>query len=483
MKLEDLWNWNSRVTRLAYFLAGCIGFAVKHNLDRLLAHHYGLRWNLWSYWLPLEEAGRPRTLAEPHGRFFELLVLTALPFIWIGVTLTLNRLRDAGQPLWLVILFFAPVVNLLFFAVLSVLPTRARGAEAAHSKADDMTFLKLGVQSRAGSAILAALVAGALGMSLAYADIRSLGMYGLGVFLALPFVMGYLAVWLHCLMQPRGSLDVVVVVSLALVFAGLGILAVAIEGLVCLAMAAPIAWILAVMGGYLAFLIHNRPDPHGAIASPLAALFLALPVLFGAEHFAGPPVPRYQVHTSMDIDAPPLVVWNRLIAFPPITAPRDLPFRLGIAYPIEARIQGEGLTADRECRFSTGSFKEPILAWVPGRHFAFGVADEPLLMKEMTPYHDIKVRHLEDHDFQPERADFVLTLLPDGGTRLEGTTTYQNKMWPGLYWRLWTDAIVHAIHRRVFAQIKRLAEADARAHAASAYTMSPAFPPFRLGHQ
>jgi hypothetical protein len=81
-------------------------------------------------------------------------------------------------------------------------------------------------------------------------------------------------------------------------------------------------------------------------------------------------------------------------------------------------------------------------------------------MKETSPYENIHVRHLEDHDFQPERADFVLVPLPNGSTRLEGTTTYQNKMWPGMYWRLWTDAIIHSIHNRVFNHVKALAEAD-----------------------
>jgi len=94
-------------------------------------------------------------------------------------------------------------------------------------------------------------------------------------------------------------------------------------------------------------------------------------------------------------------------------------------------------------------------------------------MKEMSPYRSIKVRHLEDHDFQPERADFVLTALPNGGTHLEGTTTYRNKMWPGLYWRLWTDSIVHSIHRRVFAHVRQLAEADARSLRARAAAANP----------
>lgn len=84
-----------------------------------------------------------------------------------------------------------------------------------------------------------------------------------------------------------------------------------------------------------------------------------------------------------------------------------------------------------------------------------------LLAQETSPYGDIKVRRLEDHDFQPERVDFVITRLPNGNSRLEGTTTDQNKMWPGAYWIIWTDGLIHSIHRRVFEYIKQLAEADA----------------------
>jgi hypothetical protein len=83
-------------------------------------------------------------------------------------------------------------------------------------------------------------------------------------------------------------------------------------------------------------------------------------------------------------------------------------------------------------------------------------------MKEWSPYGDIQVRHLEDHDFKPERANFCLTALPGGRTRLDGWTTYENRMWPGMYWRLWTDEIVHQIHGRVFRHVEKLAEEDAR---------------------
>jgi hypothetical protein len=88
-------------------------------------------------------------------------------------------------------------------------------------------------------------------------------------------------------------------------------------------------------------------------------------------------------------------------------------------------------------------------------------------MQEWTPYARIQPRHLSEHYFQAETADFVLVPLPGGRTRLEGTTTYQNRMWPASYWRLWSDAIVHHIHLRVFRHIRQLAERDARTSSAA----------------
>ncbi|HET6928675.1 MAG TPA: hypothetical protein VFI45_00015, partial [Candidatus Acidoferrum sp.] len=316
--------------------------------------------------------------------------------------------------------------------------------------------------TRVGSAAAAVVLTALLGVVVTWGILRFVGKYGLTLFISLPFVMGYLAVAIYGRTQPVDSGDMLGVVSLSVLLTGAGITAIAVEGIICLLMAAPLAWVLAVFGGFLAMLIHGRANSPRATPAMYAVMLVSLPALLGVEHVAPPPVPRFQVHTSIEIAAQPEIVWKRLIEFPPLPAATEWPFRLGISYPIEARITGEGLTADRECRFSTGSFKEPMLAWEPGRHFAFSVSDEPLLMKETSPYENIHVRHLEDRDFQPERADFVLVRLPNGGTRLEGTTTYQNKMWPGQYWRLWTDAIIHSIHNRVFHHVKNLSEADAR---------------------
>jgi hypothetical protein len=66
-----------------------------------------------------------------------------------------------------------------------------------------------------------------------------------------------------------------------------------------------------------------------------------------------------------------------------------------------------------------------------------------------------------DHYLQSRQGEFLLERLPDGRTKLIGTTWYSNRMWPAAYWHLWSDYIIHRIHGRVLDHIKTLAEESA----------------------
>ena len=92
----DLWNWRGTVGRGKYLAVGVILFGVKHLLDRIVATSvFGQPWGLFNYWVPVDSV---EITSIPLGqlRFYSTLVAVALPFIWIGVSLTLRRLRDIG---------------------------------------------------------------------------------------------------------------------------------------------------------------------------------------------------------------------------------------------------------------------------------------------------------------------------------------------------------------------------------------------------
>jgi hypothetical protein len=57
-----------------------------------------------------------------------------------------------------------------------------------------------------------------------------------------------------------------------------------------------------------------------------------------------------------------------------------------------------------------------------------------------------------------ERGEFLLSDVAPNRTRLEGHTWYRNHIFPELYWNLWSDALIHRIHRRVLEHVKVVSE-------------------------
>src|SRR5215467_892600 len=130
MSFADLWRWDGKVSRALYAGVGLVGFAIKHNLDRLIASSFLGYKNSFNYWAPLGKAARLNHLSNLETKLLATLLLVSIPFVWVGVAMTVKRLRDAGQPVWLVVLFFIPFINLLFFLVLCSLPPREISPES-----------------------------------------------------------------------------------------------------------------------------------------------------------------------------------------------------------------------------------------------------------------------------------------------------------------------------------------------------------------
>jgi hypothetical protein len=222
-------------------------------------------------------------------------------------------------------------------------------------------------------------------------------------------------------------------------------------------MAAPIglvlAWIGAIIGRAIA-LSGGRDRPADSIAP---FFLLALPASALGERSVARPTPR-DVTTAIEIDAPPERVWPNVVGFSELSEPPEWFFRLGIAYPKRARIEGAGVGAVRRCEFSTGPFVEPITVWSPPSRLAFDVASQPPSMTEWSPYRTVHAPHVEGY-MRSTGGEFDLLRLPGDRTRLEGTTHYTLSIFPEAYWTPYAEWLLHAIHRRVLAHIKALAEA------------------------
>jgi hypothetical protein len=227
----------------------------------------------------------------------------------------------------------------------------------------------------------------------------------------------------------------------------------ALEGAVCILMAAPIALIAATLGACVGRAIAGIG---GTPLYQIAFVVAGLPFASGIESRVGRGAPR-EVVSAIEIDAPPDRVWRHVVEFSELPPATEVPFRIGIASPERAHIEGTGAGATRYCEFSTGTFVEPITRWEEPTRLSFDVARQPVPMIEWSPYRAIHPPHLDGY-FRSTAGEFRLIALEGGRTRLEGSTWYELDIAPQMYWRTWADALVHRIHLRVLRHIRRLSE-------------------------
>src|SRR4051794_29302587 len=111
------------IGRLAFVVAGLGLFATKYALDHSVARFvFGRGWAPWDYLVTSVPISSLINFTDDVTFHLTLLAI-AIPFIVVGVALTLARLRAAGLPAALTIFFFLPVLNLLFFLLLALSPS------------------------------------------------------------------------------------------------------------------------------------------------------------------------------------------------------------------------------------------------------------------------------------------------------------------------------------------------------------------------
>jgi Polyketide cyclase / dehydrase and lipid transport len=441
-----LWfGFRDPVDRGTYVRHGFGLTALKYAIDALLIGRFArIFWTPLDYLNPLLSA-RLALLRDGPSWLPPVLIALALPFLWIGVSMSMRRAVDAGRSPWLALLFFLPGVNFLLMLGLC-LPASAGGspqpAPRAAARADSAERFRsamLGVAASFGITVLSVAV-----------GIYLRRRYSTGLFLGVPFTIGYISAYIYNYHAERPAGQSVLLALGSVTIAAGAMVLFALEGAVCVALALPIAWAIAWPGAALGRIMARR-----AVYATTGALALAAPLIVSVEPRAMPS--PHEVVTVVEIAAPPAVVWRHVISFPDLPPPTERLFRAGVAAPVRARIEGRGVGATRYCDFTTGSFVEPVTAWQDDRLLGFDITAQAPPMEEWSPYRGVHPPHLDGY-FRAVHGEFRLIPLPGGRTRLEGRTDYVVDMFPQAYWTLPARAIVTAIHARVLRHIQALSE-------------------------
>jgi hypothetical protein len=223
---------------------------------------------------------------------------------------------------------------------------------------------------------------------------------------------------------------------------GLGVGAVVFrEGWICLIILFPILYCGTLAGALAGRLFFRKDwDRLNMCAAPVLAIVVLAEPAVRAPH-------NSVVTDELRIDATPEKVWPHVLAFGPIPErPHFWLFRIGLPYPVETTNAGNFPGADRSCKFSGGAeFREKVVDLEPARRLTFDVVEMPA-DPELIGHLDAK------------RGRFELRDNRDGTTTLVGSTWYSLHVRPAWYFDWWTHRIFRAVHLRVMANVKRLAE-------------------------
>jgi hypothetical protein len=282
--------------------------------------------------------------------------------------------------------------------------------------------------------------------------IYGIGQYGIALFILTPFLIGFCSTFLYGYKNKITQNEAVWIGFTTLAICTLALIIFAIEGLICIAMAAPFGILFTWIGSLIGYTFLKKPNTSSP--SPLLILIAIIPLTSFVENTIKPELTS--VTTSIVVNAQPKEVWKNVIEFPELDKPTEFIFKTGIAYPINAKIIGSGVGSVRHCNFTTGSFVEPVTVWNENKLLRFDVLEQPAPMKELS-FWNIDAPHLHDY-FVSKKGQFKLTELDNGKTLLEGTTWYYHNIKPAFYWQEWSNLIIHKIHNRVLEHIKKNSE-------------------------
>ncbi|HAN31299.1 MAG TPA: hypothetical protein DCQ06_06835, partial [Myxococcales bacterium] len=385
-----LWfGQRTSVSRGAYLATGLGLMALRYLIDNLIYLAGGGEWApLLTYLNPAFSVrwSMIEHLQRGEGAWIvAALGLAALPFIWVGVSMSMRRAADAGWSRWLGLLFFVPVVNYIVIAALCVAPSIAdsNSAERQPSVAEG---------SLVAPVLSATLATMAIAVGLVLVSVMIFGRYGSALFVGTPFVMGVVAARMVHARGYRGLKTSLAVAALAVTVAAGSLLLFALEGVICITMAAPLAFGLTFAGAIVGDSMSQNAQRESGSAR---AMVLALPLLAALPGTLETSPPVHPVTTSIEVNAPPEIVWNHVLSFKPLEKPKHWLFRAGIAAPLRARIDGSGVGAVRHCEFTTGAFVEPITVFKPPTHLAFDVTSHPPSMREMGLWPVTHAPHVE----------------------------------------------------------------------------------------
>lgn len=196
--------------------------------------------------------------------------------------------------------------------------------------------------SKSFNPILVVICVACFAVLMVFYSTEILKSYGFALFIGLPFIIGLFCSLLVC-MQSKQSLGTCLIMSILGLFISSAILIIiAMEGMVCIILVLPLSLFLTLSGATFGYIIQELVwDSYKKTALTVFIIFI-FPLSISVEAGLDLQPSLNEVSSSIIIDAPKEIVWNEVVTSE-LPALDELIFKTGMAYPIRAEIDGQGV--------------------------------------------------------------------------------------------------------------------------------------------
>src|SRR5688500_10006108 len=221
------------------------------------------------------------------------------------------------------------------------------------------------------------------------------------------------------------------------------VLAIGVEGLICVVMMLPIFLIMALVGGTLASAVRKVRDRRLRASALLVVLLL--------PYAASPVEPRIPQMQSRR-------VVENLIRVPTIRPEEyrtTFIHRIGFPRPIRATLSHEGVGGVREASFERGVlFRETVTEWVPRRRLSFTIAVDSIPTKTLDQHVTVGGEYFDVLD-----GTYEIVPLSADQVELRLWSTHRLSTHFNGYASLWTDFVMRQIQGNILQVVRDRAEA------------------------
>jgi hypothetical protein len=294
-----------------------------------------------------------------------------------------------------------------------------------------------------------------LGGTAAAISLLNAGSYGITLFCAIPFTVGFVIGFLYAPTQKAIAWKTMFYALGIICLLGLLVMALGGEGGICFLMAAGLLILPAFLGVLFG---HGLSSAHLKMEKIyiLFVFMIVNPSAFTYDRFDNSQVDATAT-TSVIIHAADSTIWNKLIQKVEFNKSNNLFLKAGVSYPLDMELQKVDNQCFLKCNTTNGFVNLRVDSLIQNKKMLFKPIQDILPMREMSFYGHLDAPHLHGY-FKNEYGLFEIVPLETGKCRLIAQTHYTYRITPVWYWSWWSDYLVNSMHKNVLNKIKEAAE-------------------------